>query len=79
MLPAGAGQTLSVTFTPTDTANYATATANVLITVTKATPVITWPTPANITYGTALERDAVERDDAGAGHASPTRRPPARC
>ncbi len=54
VLPAGAGQTLSVTFTPTDTANYATATANVLIRVTKATPVITWPTPSNITYGTAL-------------------------
>src|SRR6185503_11421185 len=53
-LPTGAGQTLSVTFTPTDTANYATTTASVLITVTKATPVITWPTPANITYGTAL-------------------------
>src|SRR6185503_3496857 len=45
VLPAGAGQTLSVTFTPTDTANYANATASVLITVTKATPVITWPTP----------------------------------
>src|SRR6185503_8129187 len=54
VLPAGAGQTLSVTFTPTDTANYATATGNVLISVTKATPVITWPTPSNITYGTAL-------------------------
>ena len=33
MLDAGAGQTLSVTFTPTDTANYTTATATVLITV----------------------------------------------
>jgi hypothetical protein len=54
VLPAGAGQTLSVTFTPTDTANYATAIANVLITVTKATPAITWPTPSSIVYGTAL-------------------------
>jgi hypothetical protein len=45
---------LSLTFTPTDAANYATATATVSITVTKATPTITWPTPADIVYGTAL-------------------------
>ena len=54
VLNAGVGQTLSVTFTPTDTANYNSATANVLITVNKATPVITWAAPAAITYGTAL-------------------------
>jgi Big-like domain-containing protein len=54
VLPAGAGQTLSTTFTPTDPANYTTATASVTITVTKATPSITWPAPANIVYGTAL-------------------------
>ena len=29
---------------------------------------ITWATPADIVYGTALERDAAERDDHGAGH-----------
>ena len=39
VLPAGAGQTLSVTFTPTDPSNYTTATGNVSITVVKATPV----------------------------------------
>src|SRR5204862_40378 len=54
VLNAGAGQTLSTTFTPTDTANYTTTTASVLITVTKVTPTITWPTPANLTYGTVL-------------------------
>ena len=54
VLNAGAGQTLSVTFTPDDAANYTTATASVLINVLKATPAITWPTPADITYGTAL-------------------------
>src|SRR4029450_7199877 len=54
VLNAGAGQTLSVTFTPEDAVNYATATASVQIDVSKATPVITWPTPADITYGTAL-------------------------
>ena len=53
-LGAGAAQTLSTTFTPTDAANYTTATASVTITVTKATPVITWATPADIVYGTAL-------------------------
>src|SRR5258707_423422 len=47
-------QSLATTFTPTDAANYNTATANVSITVLKATPTITWATPASITYGTAL-------------------------
>jgi hypothetical protein len=54
VLAAGAAQTLSVTFTPTDAANYTSATASVAITVLKATPLITWPTPADIVYGTAL-------------------------
>src|SRR5882672_9072651 len=45
---------LSLTFTPTDVANYSTAIATVSINVLKATPTITWPTPADITYGTAL-------------------------
>jgi hypothetical protein len=47
-------QTLSVTFTPTDTTDYTTATANVTLTVSPATPSISWATPAAITYGTAL-------------------------
>ena len=68
VLPAGAAQTLSVTFTPTDAANYTTATANVAITVLKATPAITWPAPAAIIYGTVLGADAVECVDAGARH-----------
>jgi hypothetical protein len=51
----GAGtQTLSTTFTPTDTADYGTVTATVLLVVNKAIPTITWPTPAPISYGTAL-------------------------
>jgi hypothetical protein len=53
MLPAGT-HTLSVLFTPNDTAGYTTAQATVLLTVTKATPVITWATPAPISYGAAL-------------------------
>ena len=53
VLAAGT-QTLSVTFTPTDTAHYTTATTTVQLIVNKATPVITWPKPAAITYGTPL-------------------------
>src|SRR5208282_3804418 len=47
-------QTLSVTFTPTDTTTYSAATASVQLTVNQATPTITWATPAPITAGTAL-------------------------
>jgi uncharacterized protein DUF4082/Big-like domain-containing protein/G8 domain-containing protein len=54
VLSAGAGQPLSVTFTPTDTATYNSASATVAITVLKATPVITWANPADITQGTPL-------------------------
>lgn len=45
---------LSVTFTPTDTINYKTTTKTATITINKATPAVTWATPANIVYGTAL-------------------------
>ena len=48
-------QSLSVTFTPTDTVNYTTASASVSLTVVaKVTPTITWATPAAVTVGTAL-------------------------
>jgi hypothetical protein len=43
-----------VTFTPTDSANYTDATATTTINVLKANSTITWSTPADITYGTAL-------------------------
>ena len=39
VLPVGAGQTVSVMFTPTDVANYATAQSQVAITVLNAAPV----------------------------------------
>jgi hypothetical protein len=51
-LPAGT-QTLSVQFTPQDAANYEAVTKTVTIKV-KSIPVITWPTPAAITYPTTL-------------------------
>src|SRR5439155_4106528 len=53
-IPAAGTDTLFVTFTPTDTVSYTTATKTVTLTVTQATPVITWADPASITYGTAL-------------------------
>ncbi|HEX4067093.1 MAG TPA: chitobiase/beta-hexosaminidase C-terminal domain-containing protein [Acidobacteriaceae bacterium] len=46
--------TLTATFTPADTADYATATATVTLTVGQAAPVITWKSPASIPSGTAL-------------------------
>jgi hypothetical protein len=53
VLTAGS-QTLAATFTPTDTTDYATATATVSLAVTQATPTITWAAPLPITYGVAL-------------------------
>jgi hypothetical protein len=53
VLTAGT-HTLSVTFTPTDNADYTTATATVVLVVNQAAPTIAWTTPAPITYGTAL-------------------------
>lgn len=51
----GAGtRTLSVTFTPADTANYNSVTVNNTLTVQKASPTGSWPAPAAIVYGTAL-------------------------
>ena len=51
----GAGtDTLSVTFTPTDTTDYTTATTTTTIAVAQATPGVVWNNPASIVYGTAL-------------------------
>ena len=58
MLAAGR-QSLSATFTPIDTSDYMTATATVAVTVSKATPTISWA-PAPITYGTLV--DATQLD-----------------
>jgi hypothetical protein len=51
---AGGTQTLSVTFTPTDTTDYTTAKASVMLQVNSITPTLTWNIPAAITYGMAL-------------------------
>ncbi len=54
VLNAGANQVLSVSFTPTDMANYNIANKTVQLTVNKANPIIIWANPAPITYGTQL-------------------------
>ncbi|MCM0084402.1 cadherin-like beta sandwich domain-containing protein [Geomonas sp. Red32] len=54
VLSAGSGQSLSVTFTPADTVNYAPVTRTVTIDVSQALPSVSWPAPAPIVYGTAL-------------------------
>src|SRR5262249_43300507 len=52
--PTGQNFALSVTFTPTDTADYNTVTAQSDVDVDPATPVITWANPADIIDGTPL-------------------------
>jgi hypothetical protein len=64
----GAGsQTLNVTFTPTDATDYNTNTGSVNLSVNKATPAITWPTPAGITYGSALSSSQLDATASVAG------------
>ena len=67
--------TLSVTFTPTDTTDYKTATASVPLVVENAptpivTPTISWPMPAPITYGTLLS--STQLDAVAMGTPRPT-------
>ena len=66
VLTAGS-QTLSVTFTPTDTTDYNAATATVTLTVNTPTATITWATPAAITYGTALSATQLNATSSVAG------------
>ena len=67
-------QTLSVTFTPTDSADY-TPQPPPPINVLKATPTFTWANPAAITYGTAPGRRNSMPTSPVAGTFSTARRP----
>jgi hypothetical protein len=67
ILNAGSGQTLSVTFMPTDDTNYNTATKQVTINVSKVTPSITWNNPFDIVYGTALSATQLNATSSVAG------------
>ena len=60
-------QTLGVTFTPTNTTDYTTATSSVTLTVNKATSTITWATPSAISYGTALSATQLDASSTVAG------------
>jgi Flp pilus assembly CpaE family ATPase len=74
-LPNGT-HTLSAAFTPTDSANYASTSATVSITVVaKAIPAITWSTPDAITYGTPLSATQLSASSSvpGTFHYSPGR------
>ena len=73
VLNTGMGQTLSVSFIPTDERLHASS-ATVMINVDKATPSIAWSQPANITYGSALSATQLDATGLGARHTDlPTR------
>jgi hypothetical protein len=54
MTPSAGPKTLTVTFTPTDAANYNTVSGTVSLVVGQATPTLTWVSPSEIPFGTAL-------------------------
>ena len=59
-------QTLSVTFTPTDTTDYNSATGSVTLIVNdKTTPIVSWATPSAINYGTALTATQLNASSGG--------------
>jgi hypothetical protein len=60
-------QALSVIFTPTNTTDYASTTASLVLTVNKVVPTITWATPTAITYGTALSATQLDAKSSVAG------------
>ncbi len=53
VLTAGA-HTISVVFSPTDSTDYSSAVTSVNLTVNRATPPVSWPTPATVPSGTVL-------------------------
>jgi autotransporter-associated beta strand protein len=55
LLPTQPDNPLSVTFTPTDATDYNVVTQGNVIDIFTATPTISWPTPADISYGTPLD------------------------
>jgi len=70
VLPAGS-QTLSVTFTPTDSIDYTTATATVQLTVNKAIPTVT-ATPSATSITTAQTLSVAVQVSGGSGNPTPT-------
>jgi hypothetical protein len=65
-------QNLSVTFTPTDTVDYASATGSATITIQQAVPALSWaPNPSTIIYGTALSSAQLDATATFNGNAVP--------
>lgn len=54
VLPTGDNQPIGVTFTPDQSGDYNSVTAQTRIDVSPAAPVLTWPNPADIVDGAAL-------------------------
>jgi len=52
--------TLSVIFTPTNTVDYTNPTGNVTVVVLPATSLLTWTTPAPVSYGTPLSSNQLD-------------------
>jgi hypothetical protein len=71
VLPAGTN-TLSVVFTPTDTADYTTATATAQLKVDIASQTITFATPPSQTFGTPLTLSATASSGLTVSYASTT-------
>jgi len=65
-LTAGS-HTLQVTFTPTDGADYTTATAATTLVATQASPVISWPAPAAVAAGSSLSSTQLDATASVAG------------
>src|SRR5205823_588499 len=54
ILGAGNGQSETVTFTPTDTTDYTSASSTVIVNVGQAAPTVS-ASPVSLTYGTTLD------------------------
>ncbi len=66
-VPTAGSNLITFAFTPTDTTDYSTASASVTLTVNKATPTISWLTPAAIKYGTPLSASQLNATSTVAG------------
>jgi hypothetical protein len=60
-------QSLTVTFTPTDSTDYTSASATVMLFVNQATPSINWAIPAAVPYGTPLSATQLNASSTVAG------------
>jgi alpha-L-arabinofuranosidase len=65
--PKAGTDTLSVTFTPTNTRDYTTATKTVSLTINKIIPTIIWANPASIVSGTSLSATQLDATASVAG------------